>query len=165
MRVSREQVEQAIASAFAGVQLSGGISLRQSEAIDDYCDGLTDAEFRRLPSNEITTDWGAVTDDSLESACVAHLDAKGFRYYVPRLMLSILDRYDSASSRVIGTLLALYPRTDCPDHANLYDALNKPQREAVALFLDVLPDVVDLGQESRAVVQRALRNYWAGYLR
>jgi multidrug efflux pump subunit AcrB len=50
--------------------------------------------------------------DELEHNCIAHLDALGFRYYIPALMLSVLNRYDASSMRVIGTLGGLYPKKD-----------------------------------------------------
>ncbi|HXO88320.1 MAG TPA: DUF6714 family protein [Candidatus Acidoferrales bacterium] len=54
--------------------------------------------------------WSQVTLDELERDCTAHLDALGFRYYIQALMLSVLDRYEPSSMRVIGTLAGLYPK-------------------------------------------------------
>src|SRR5215469_15804011 len=53
-----------------------------------------------------------VPPDELERNCIAHLDALGFRYYIPALMLSVLDHYEPLSMRVIGTLAGLYPKKD-----------------------------------------------------
>ena len=83
-----------IESAFAGVVLGQGISLRQAQVIDSYGKGVTDAEFARIPLQEITNDWSQVALEELDRDCVAHLDAEGFRYYIPALMLALVSRYE-----------------------------------------------------------------------
>lgn len=102
----------------------------------------------------------------LERDCVGHLDADGFRYYIPALMLSVLNHYDSASMRVIGTLSSLYPKRDnsWDYHMRRYSLLNKVQKTAVARFLAALPNLVELDSENQKTVPRALRNYWGEYL-
>src|ERR1035438_849707 len=100
----REAVTDAIQTAFKGVTLGQGISLRQAEMIDRTRDSVTPSEYRALLSGEVTNDWSRVPLIELERDYIAHLDARGFRYYVPALMLSVLERYESVSMRVIGTL-------------------------------------------------------------
>jgi ribosomal protein S16 len=96
---------------------------------------------------------------------VAHLDAAGFRYYIPAYMLSIIDAYEPSSMRVIGTLGALYPKKDrWQHHMDRYSLLNEAQRGAIASFLDALPDLVDLDHDDAKIVPRALRNYWHQFL-
>ena len=71
-------VQSTIHSAFSGVVLGNGISIRQSEVIDRYGRVCTVEEFRALPRNEITDDWERIPDEELERACIAHLDQKVF---------------------------------------------------------------------------------------
>ena len=101
-----------------------------------------------------------------ESDGIAHLDALGFRYYIPALMLSVLNQYESSSMRVIGTLGGLYPKKDnsWEYHMNRYSLLNPTQKAAIARFLAALPKLVDLDFEHQKSVPRALRNYWGEYL-
>lgn len=107
---------------------------------------------------EEVTDWSKVPLDELDRDCISHLDADGFRYYIPALMLSVLDHYDPASMRVIGTLSGLYPKS------GQNWELNHAQKVAIARFLAALPGLVELDFEGQKIVPRALRNYWGEYL-
>ncbi len=158
-------VQSTIHSAFSGVVLGNGISIRQSEVIDRYGSGCTDEEFRALPRNEIIDDWERVPDEELERACIGHLDPEGFRYYIPALSLSVLRNYDGLSMRVNGTILSLYPKEPLwSHHMRRYDLLNHKQKFALALFLSHLPNLVALEDEEPKQVSRALRNYWCQFL-
>lgn len=160
-----ELVQSNIRSAFAGVVLGSGISIRQSEVIDHYGEGCIPEEFGALPRSEITDDWERVPDTELERACVAYFDPQGFRYYIPALALSVLRNYDSGSLRVVGTIHSLYPRKQDWSHSvRKYQLLNERQRVALALFLTHLPNLVALGYEDATCVSRALRNYWTQFL-
>ncbi len=161
----RLAVETAIAAAFRGVVLGHGVSLRQAEVIDNRHRGISEAEFIALPHGEITDDWSRVPPHELERDCVAHLDAEGFRYYLPALMLSVLSNYDHSSLRVIGTLGSLYPKKDAwPYHMSRYSLLTAAQKSAIAGFLAALPKLIDLWGDDRKIVPRALRNYWHEFL-
>ncbi len=162
----RRAVENEIRMAFRGVTLGRGMSLRQAELADRFQDAVWKAQGTSLGRGEITDDWSQVSLEELERDCTAHLDAEGFRYYIPALMLTLLDHYDSSSMRVIGTLGGLYPKKDSSweYHINLYSLLNLPQKTAIARFLAELPKLVELNSEDQKVVERALRNYWGEYL-
>jgi hypothetical protein len=161
----RADVEQGIREAFRGVTLGGGTSLRQAQVIDNYGEGVTDEEFDRLPLSEITQSWELVPWDELESDNVAHLDPEGWRYYIPAFMLSVLEKYEGASMRVIGTLSSLYPKDDVAAYyAPRYNLLTFEQKRAIARFLEALPSLVQLGYEDSKVVERALKKYWRPYL-
>ncbi len=81
-------------------------------------------------------------------------------------MLSVLNRYESASMRVIGTLSSLYPKKDdgWEYHMHRYSLLNQAQKTAIARFLAALPKLIELDLADQKIVSRALRNYWAQYL-
>jgi hypothetical protein len=158
--VSRPDLEAAIQTAFSNVVLGGGMSLRQAQKVDDY-NGVVDAEYHRLPKSEVTNDWSRVSIDELDRDCVAHLDAEGFRYYIPAFMLSVLENYDAASMRVIGTLLSLYPRQDTWEyHMNQYSVLSDDQKRAIALFVRSSAALAPLDDEDQRAMDRANRNYW-----
>lgn len=175
----RSAVEMDIRTAFRGVTLGRGISLRQAQSIDGSSSRArgahsapvgqqkTDTEWSRIALDEITNDWSRVSLEELERDCIAHLDALGFRYYIPTLMLSVVDHYDPSSLRVIGTLQGLYPKKDdgWEYHMHRYSLLNFRQKVAIARFLAALPKLVQLELEDQKVVESALRNYWGEYLR
>jgi hypothetical protein len=132
------------------VTLGDGVSLRQAQVIDNYGEGVTPSEFARLPLSEETERWDRVPLQELESDIVAHLDPEGFRYYLPAFIISLLDDYVSWSMRCIGTLSALNPK-ECAAgyHMPRYNLLTYEQKQAVACFLEALPDIVTLEGEDR----------------
>jgi len=161
---TRRAVESEICTAFRGVTLGRGMSLRQAQLADRVRDE-TGSSDSASPANEEVTDWSKVPLDELDRDCVAHLDAEGFRYYIPALMLSVLDHYHPGSMRVIGTLSGLYPKKDCWGYSmHRYSLLTHAQKAAIARFLAVLPELVELDFQDQKIVPRALRNYWGEYL-
>ena len=159
---TRAEIVSEIKSAFAGVKLDGGLSLNQTKVIDNYGRGVSAEQFRALPNKETTDDWTAIPTSVLDdSDCLAHLDEKGFRYYIPALMLRLLDNYDACSMMTIGTLGMLY--ADAERKKYLYSRLTEQQSQAIARFLTALPGLVSLDGEDESIVDRALRNYWSAY--
>jgi len=155
-----------IAEAFEGITLEDGVSLRQAEVIDRYGEGLSGGEFADLTINEVTHNWQQIPAATLDQfECLAHLDAKGFRYYIPAFMLRLIEKYDSASMKDIGTLSGLYPKKESWEyHTGRYSLLNEAQSIAIALYLVALPDLVELDYEDKTIVSRALANFWSKYL-
>jgi hypothetical protein len=160
----RHVVEQRIREAFSGVTLGSGISLHQAAVIDNYGEAVTEEEFSLLPLSEETENWTHVTFDELESDNVAHLDPEGFRFYLPAFMISVLDDYDASSMRVIGTLNALYPKDHVYEyHMPRYNELSYEQKQSVACFLEALPQLVQLHDEDKTLVEQAM-SYWTPFL-
>jgi hypothetical protein len=160
----RNLVEMEIRTAFRGVTLGLGVSLRQAQLADSQS-SLPREHSESSTQAEIIDDWSRVPLGELERDCEAFLDALGFRYYIPALMLSVLAHYDSSSMRVIGTLSSLYPKKDHWEyHMHRYSLLNPAQKTAIARFLAELPQLVELDSEHQKIVPRALRNYWGEYL-
>ena len=81
-------VESEIRTVFRGVTLGRGISLRQAQ----FAGGFQEPACKTHPAppahGQITDDWSQVPLDELENDFFAHLNALGFRYYIPALMLS-----------------------------------------------------------------------------
>lgn len=159
----KEHIKKVIETAFNSVTLDGGISLEQTKVIDNYGRGVSDKEFTDLPNNEVTNDWKKIPISKLDEAeCLAHFDRKGFKYYIPALMLRLLDNYDRMSMMTIGTLSILYPKTKDWDY--LYSLLTDEQYQAIALYLQALPDLIELNTEDKMVVERAFNKYWSKYV-
>ena len=167
--MERTEIEQAIRSAFAGVRLGKGVSLQQARIIDDRRDDFSRAEFDALTRLEVTDDWTAIPEDELVNDCLAHLDADGLRYYLPALMLWLLDHYNDADLRsnpeaemtAIGTISALAPRKSMRWR---WDSLSRDQLTAIASYLEALPRLVDLDDEDTMLVARSLESNWAQFL-
>ena len=160
--VSKAAIVSEISLAFDSVTLDSGISLKQTKVIDDYGD-VTSKEFAALPLGEVTGDWKAIPASILDDAdCIAFLDTKGFRYYIPALMLRLLENYDRGSMMVIATLSSLYPKNQSRKYQ--YSELTKAQLRAIAHFMEALPMLVELEGEDVPVVERAFRNYWSKQL-
>ena len=173
--MNRDEVEAAIRSAFAGVRLGSGVSLRQAAAIDVYLKGMTEAEFEALPLSEVTDDWTLVPEDELRSAVVPHLDADGLRYYLPALLLWLLkyaededdDPLDGDPEMTrIGIIGALAPRMQVQVHTYaIFDGFSAEQRAALASYVEALPRLVGLyDEEDATLVARSLDQYWRRFL-
>jgi hypothetical protein len=162
----RQAVESEIRTAFRGVILGQGTSLRRTACEDEVQSARRNADSASAADAEIADDWSRLPLDDLETDFIAHLDALGFRYYIPALMLSVLEHYESSSMRVTGTLLGLYPKKGdrWEYHMHRYSALNPAQKTSIARFLEALPKLVELDLEGQRVVSRALRNYWGDLL-
>lgn len=171
VRTARENLEAEIKSAFAGVVLGDGVSIGHAEFIDCWGknpDGsqISDEQYRAITTNDVVDDWTQVTLEELERDNIAHFDPAGLRYYLPALMLSLLDRYDPSSMRTIGTLHGLLPSPDYPPDvaAHRFSLLSPTQKIAVARFLLLLPELAKLDREDEKIVRRALERYWAVFL-
>ena len=162
--MKKEQIKKVIETAFDGVTLDGGISLEQTKVIDNYGRGVSDEEFTAMPNKEVTNNWKEIPISQLDEAeCLSHFDRKGFKYYIPALMLRLLENYDPISMMTIGTLSILYPKTET--WAYLYSLLNEQQYQAIALYLQALPNLVELDTfEDKTVVDRAFNNYWSKFM-
>jgi len=167
-----EELKSVIRKVFHGVKLEDGVSLKQGEICDNYGKDnngreVTKIEYLNIPKSEITDNWESLTLEYLDQyPTLSYQDAKGFRYYIPAFLLSLLSFYDSGSSRSIGTLSSLYPEMGqlFEYHMSQYSLLNPEQRQAIALYLREFPNLVSLKGEDVKVVNRAFENYWKDFL-
>jgi Family of unknown function (DUF6714) len=79
----RSAVEDEIRTAFRGVTLEQGMSIRRAQLADHFQDAVLNEHSATNTSGEITDDWSHVSLSELERDGIAHLDALGFRYYIP----------------------------------------------------------------------------------
>jgi hypothetical protein len=171
--MERDEIESAIRSAFANVRLGSGVSLRQAQAIDESIVGISRWEKGELRLSEVTDDWTLVPESELLRDCIAHLDAGGLRYYLPALMLWLLDHYgdenrlftEGADMTAIGTLGALAPSSEVAgSYWRIYDTFSAEQRTAMASYVVALPRLVHLDREDATRVSRSMDRYWAQFL-
>jgi hypothetical protein len=173
--VERDDIEAAIRSAFLDVRLGSGISLRQAQVINSYGRGFTDAQFDAVPLSEVTDDWTRVPESELLRDNIWHLDAEGLRYYLPALMLWLLDHYDEPGvlsmpgldplMTPIGVVQALAPEEMFADSQwARYDAFSAEQRTAIAAYVEALPRLVALDLEDATSIASSIRDYWGQFL-
>jgi hypothetical protein len=173
--MERDDIEDSIRSAFAGVSLGSGTSLRQAQAIDDYGRGFTEAEFEALPLSEVTDDWTRIPESELLRDNAAHLDAEGLRYYLPALMIWLLDHYDDPNLLAmpgvgplmtpIGTVMALAPESMAKEENRWrFEIFNDEQRAATAAYVEAFPRIVTLRAEDAKDLANSIRDYWGQFL-
>ena len=161
------EIKSPVSDAFTGVTLGDGYSLRDMEEMDNWGERGSEEDWRLFPDVETRDDWAALSLETLDRyAGLAHIDALGFRYYVPAFMLSVLDDYQPSDMRFICTLSALYPRRGglAEYKISRYALLNPKQRSAIACYLQALPSLVPLDGGDEKCVERAIRNYWHKFL-
>jgi hypothetical protein len=172
--MDRAGVEAAIREAFAGVVLGDGTSLRQTAALDASDEEVPRDELDAARRGEVTADWTRIPAAELTAGALAELDAEGLRYYLPALLLWLLDHYDDAAARasdegvgmtVIGTLGSLAPSELFADELyEVYDGFTPAQRAALATTLEALPTLVHLDDADAERVAIAMDEYWSQFL-
>jgi hypothetical protein len=170
----RSALEAAIRAAFADVTLGAGTSLRQTAALDASDGEVPRDELDAARRGEVTDDWTQIPAAELTSGVLAQLDAEGLRYYLPALLLWVLDHYDDAAARasdesvgltVIGTLGSLAPSELFADELYLiYDGFTPEQRSALAGALEALPTLLHLDEADAERVAIAMDEYWSQFL-
>lgn len=159
--MTKREIKNLIEKTFEGVILEDGISLIETKFNDGYGEGVSNGEYRKLMHHEIKKNWKEIPTDQLDDAdCLVFLDAKGFRYYIPALMIRLLEDYDSHSDAY--TLGILYPKKE--DDSIIYKLLTKEQNQAIALFMKTLPNLVELTIGDNRLVKRAFERYWSKFL-
>jgi hypothetical protein len=168
--VERDDIQDAIRSAFVNVRLRSGVSLRHAESIDGTIFGLEPAYIGR-ETDEVTDDWTRVPESELLRDNIAHLDAEGLRYYLPALMLWLLDHYDEdrwlsgSDMTAIGTIGAVAPEQQFATTLwAIYDSFTAEQRTAIASYVEALPRLVRLDHEDARRVARSMDGYWRRFL-
>ena len=165
----RQSLEDAIRAAFKGIKLEKGISLSQAEVIDRYGKDregrkVSNRQFDDLKFADERNDWTKLELSDLDRNNIAHMDGEGLRFYLPALMLSVINDYVPSSLRVIGTLSALDPRPMSKYHLDRYSFLDDDQRLVIARFIQCLPDLISLDYEDRVTLERAMTAYWHKFL-
>lgn len=124
-----------ITCAFAGVTLGDGIDLYAAESLDDYGNPSEDQlslaaeknDWRLVPPNDLFPRFGALT----------FLDAAGFRFYAPAVMIAILsnpDRHDECLSSWFLLTLAVDETGSIKD-VSFNSLFTLHQRAALVRFL------------------------------
>ena len=128
----RAKLLRQIESAFDGVELGGGVSLHQARAMDDYESPSEIAAARTLDTE---SRWQDISDEKLDrlSHTLAHMDAEGFRFHIPRFMTYALLNEGSGSFATFSPIYFTEKSRRSDTRTNL---LSEDQRAAVEAFAD-----------------------------
>jgi hypothetical protein len=151
MKPEYEEVAKLIRGAFAGVTLGRGVGLWEGQALDDYADGITIAEYRLRDEKN---DWTRLTVYDLNRchSSLAFFDADGMRFHLPAFLIAELEGTLSNSVIFYLTYLVDYGKSR-------FTSLTAPQRAAIRQFLLLFQDDPDLTIET-SDIKRALNEFW-----
>jgi len=166
--MNASELKTEIKTAFKSVKLEGGVSLKQAAVMSNRGEGFTNLEFSNLPRKELTDDWESLTEEFLASQYaddyyenLSHLDAKGFRYYTPALMLIALDEELSATTEWLLYNLDFKKDDSWNYHMNKVSLLDKKQSAAIAHFLEFMRSVLP---EEQKQIGRMMERFWHEFL-
>jgi hypothetical protein len=151
----RWHIAQAVANqireAFSGVQLGGGVGLRQAQGIDGYESEEALGRYRALDEK---ADSSQIPPSALNecNSSLSFFDAEGMRFHLPAYLLADLEgRYE------FGMAFCL---TDIGDLRHEQFALLSPsQRTAVRSFLEYISEEENYLFQRPNII-RAIEEYW-----
>ena len=159
-----ESIIEAIRSAFAGVP-RGRITMHEAEVIDDYG---SDDERKKARGLDTDESWDQVRDNDIMACTTAlcHVDADGWRYYLPAYMIWSLRHFRASHSIVSDfTIYTFDPNNKCPQlrafNMERFGLLNQAQSRAVCRFLRYMAANDDLADGRMA--QMALDEFWGRF--
>ena len=126
---NKQRLIEQIEAAFDGVELGNGLSLHQAAAIDGYESSEAVAQARELDPE---TRWQDVTDEKIGRMWLtfAFLDAEGFRFYFPRLMVHDIQHGTASVSSLFWA----------EQRGERFSLFSPAQTEAVRAFVDFFRD-------------------------
>ena len=149
-----------ITSAFRNVLRGDGVSLHETNVLDDY--GGPDA---RLEARQWDTDthWWELTDEDLyaDHVYLSYLDAESLRYYLPAYMISCLNGADRPSKT-----FWLLTHSERPDLAawkqQKWEGFSEEQGRVTCLFLRYMAHYAKDKRDKREM-ETALRQHWGRF--
>lgn len=152
-----EEVRDLIEAAFRDIRLGSGVSLHQTEVLDEYGG---EAEQAAARARDELDDWRKVAVDPELKAVhgiggPSFMDAEGLRFYLPAYMTLALEEPGTDAIESV-----LFQLTHLSDYSRVRLAiLNAAQREAVLAFLLWLR-ATD-GGYWEPLLTKAIDEYWS----
>jgi hypothetical protein len=159
MTDEEKRVADLIRAAFHYVRLGNGVGLRQGQALDDYEDEATEAQYRAEDEKEA---WSKISADDLNryGSSLSFFDAEGMRFHLPAYLIADLA----------GTLdhdIVFYLTYSEHDAMSRFDLLSESQRHAVREFLMLFAATCSADgvtfvalPELRQTIEKVLAEYW-----
>lgn len=136
-----------ITAVFDGVSRGDGVTLHETNAIDDYA---SPAERGRARAKDRERRWQDVPDEDLRTHDgLSFFDAKGFRYYLPAYLVWYLKNCDTTASdsNTFASVIYSLGGGRSGDFAALYkeqfDAFTRAESRVIARFLEYEADRTD----------------------
>lgn len=159
-----ERLLQAIAHAWAGVTLGGGVSLHETHVIDAYG---SDEERRVARADDEKLDWKKLVDDpdllrffAVGAAGLCFLDAEGVRFYLPacltRIVRDLRNWKDGKAAREWDLLEAVFYHLCDGLNRDRFSILDEEQRRCVWDFLVYLHES---GDDDPSLIS-AIHGFW-----
>ena len=153
-----------ITAAFKDVLRGDGVSLSETNVLDDY--GGMDA---RLEARQLDTDthWWELTDDDLYDRYVylSYVDGESLRYYLPAYMISGLN--GAEQSRGAFELLTCYEGSSTEAWMRQkWEGFTDEQGRVTCLFLQYMASHAENRRDPMRDVksaQKALRQHWGQF--
>ena len=158
-----EELLAEIEATFGAVRLGDGTSLHQADALDDYSPPEVVAAARSLDTEER---WQGIPDEKVDQFdhTLPFMDAEGFRFHIPRFMVSAITRAGVECGTLGGdaTVYAFHFSDQLEGYAvSKYALLSPEQRRTIARFLRFAASH-DEWFDAR-VAGEALERYWGQY--
>ena len=155
-----------ITAAFDGVFREDGKTLHEAEELD--CHG-TPEELQRARQLDTDTRWQDVPDEWIGrfSSAFRYMDAKGLRYYLPRVMIWHFKHShwsEPASADNVASLLVGDFAHDCL--STFFSILTESQRRATArwLMFPLQDRLNELNEYEKQYIERLMGSPWSKYL-
>lgn len=163
MEKEREALVEHIYEAFRGVSREGGVSWSETFVLDNYGSKEERAAAR---ASDMDRDWTElVTGDAMRPAIAfggpSFLDAIGFRYYLPALMLRAFDDEGDNNSLIFHLTLG---DGECREYfAKQWSLLDRRQRLCVKRFVRYMVALCrEQGYGMEEEWAEAYASYWEG---
>jgi hypothetical protein len=151
----RQAVIDQILSAFGHVRLEDGVTLHETEVLDDYGSDEKRAQARLKDTETRWQDVSAVKLERFDKP--AFLDVKGFRFYLPAYMVWAMKSFRTAKSLSIDFYLYCMRH---PGHdAEYFDV---EQSKAILSFLRFVVKYAQ-GHMDTATAQKAIDRYFGRF--
>lgn len=150
-----------ITSAFKDVLRGDGVSLHETNVLDDYGGPAARLEARQWDTD---TQWWELTNEDLYARHVylSYLDSESLRYYLPAYMVSCINGAERLS-KTVDLLL------NCDKGSNLeawmrqkWEGFSEEQGRVTCLFLRYMADHAKNKRDVQEA-ETALRQHWGRF--
>ncbi|WP_432799214.1 DUF6714 family protein [Poriferisphaera sp. WC338] len=164
LKIETQWLIDQIRETFGSILLSDGVSLHQTDVIDDYCEHDKKL-MAKAKAKDTDNRWWNVSVEVIEKQQWAwsFFDVKGYRYYLPAFMTYYLKNVlrDWSEEAIAPVLYSLNPSdARTPYH----QTFNKEQSKVIAMFLWQYCEFSNWEDFECAQAKEALSAYWGQFL-
>jgi len=159
--MDKQQLTQAIQTAFKDVQLKDGIGINQADRIELRQRDVLIQKGRNL-DRMWWKEWGDIEDKYISSYSdvMYYMDSQGIKWALPAYMIYIINHYKEGSFSIDSTIYVLESGGLGVDKKDLY---TEAQKKVIAHFLSFMVEVAEQWVDAESS-QNALDKIWGEYL-